>query len=229
MSVEGNRKSNEIPTSAFTRALFRFVPALDSLRTYNARSLRRDIVAGLTVATVAVPQAMAYATIFGMPVELGLYTAIVMTMVGALLDSSKQLINGPTNVISIAMLSALASIPVEKRVECAIMMASMIGLIQIGITSLRLGDLSRYISHSVIIGFTLGASVLLILDQLKNALGLASKGDLHDPFLKRFYLTLTEGGSVHFPTLLVTLGTVAVALSFRFINRRLGLDRKSVV
>ena len=89
--------------------LFRHVPALDSLRSYSWRSLRLDIFAGLTVAAVAVPQAMAYASIAGLPPQYGLYTAIVMTAVGALFDSSRQLINGPTNAISIALLSALVS------------------------------------------------------------------------------------------------------------------------
>jgi SulP family sulfate permease len=81
-------------------AVFRFVPAFDSLRNYSVRDLTADTMAGLTVAAVAVPQAMAYAQIAGIPPQYGLYTAIVMTAVGALLDSSKQLINGPTNAIS---------------------------------------------------------------------------------------------------------------------------------
>src|SRR5438067_1255270 len=93
--------------------LVRLVPALDSLRTYSLRSFRLDALAGLTVAAVAVPQAMAYATIAGLPPQYGLYTAIIMTAVGALFDSSRQLINGPTNAISIALLSALAAVPPE--------------------------------------------------------------------------------------------------------------------
>ncbi len=150
--------------------IYRYIPAIDSLRSYSFEFLRRDVFAGLTVAAVAVPQAMAYALIFGMPVEMGLYTAIVMTAVGALLDSSKQLINGPTNAISIAMLSALSIVPEESRISAAIMMAFLIGIIQTAIALFRFGDLSRFISHAVIVGFTLGASVLLFLDQLKNVL-----------------------------------------------------------
>lgn len=203
--------------------LLRVVPALDSLRGYTVHTFRRDLFAGLTVAAVAVPQAMAYATIFGMPPKYGLYTAIVMTAVGALLDSSKQLINGPTNAISIAMLSALAVIPQDDRISAAILMATMIGLIQTGITLLRLGDLSRYISHAVIVGFTAGASVLLVLDQMKNVLGLSARGDHHDHFLKRFYLTMTEGGEPHLLTLYVAVGTITVALTLKWLNRRLGL------
>jgi SulP family sulfate permease len=205
--------------------LLRVVPALDSLRGYTVHTFRKDLFAGLTVAAVAVPQAMAYATIFGMPPQYGLYTAIVMTAVGALLDSSKQLINGPTNAISIAMLSALAIVPPEERISAAILMATLIGLIQTGITLLRLGDLSRYISHAVIVGFTAGASVLLVLDQMKNVLGLSAKGDHHDHFLKRFYLTMTEGGEIHTLTLAVAVGTIAVAMLLKWINRtfKLGL------
>src|SRR5688500_4744581 len=175
----------------------------------------------MTVAAVAVPQAMAYASIFGMPVQYGLYTAIVMTAVGALLDSSKQLINGPTNAISIAMLSALAMVPSDQRIAAAILMATLIGLFQTGITLLRLGDLSRFISHAVIVGFTAGASVLLVLDQLKNVLGLTAQGEHHDHFVKRFLLTMTDGGPVHGPTLQIACGTIAVALAMRWLNRRL--------
>ena len=106
---------------------------------------------------------MAYALIAGLPPEMGLYTAIVMTAVGAIFDSSRQLINGPTNAISIALLSvtALEADPV-MRVQVAVGMALVIGVMQILISLLRLGDLTRYISHSVIVGFTLGASVLLV-------------------------------------------------------------------
>ena len=105
--------------SPLASAIYRYVPAIDSLRTYSLGHFKRDMFAGLTVAAVAVPQAMAYASIFGMPVEMGLYTAIIMTAVGALLDSSKQLINGPTNAISIAMFSALSIVPEDQRVSAA--------------------------------------------------------------------------------------------------------------
>lgn len=209
------------PTGPVVGWLLRVVPAIDSLRTYTWGTFRRDLFAGATVAAVAVPQAMAYASIFGMPVEYGLYTAIVMTAVGALFDSSKQLINGPTNAISIAMLSALASVPEDQRIGAAVLMAFLIGVFQTSITLLRLGDLSRYISHAVIVGFTAGASVLLVLDQMKNVLGLKAVGGVHDHFIKRFWLTMTQGGAVHWPTAGVAALTVAVALAARWVNRRL--------
>ena len=207
-----------------TDFLFLRVPALGSLRQYRMEDARADLVGGLSVAAVAVPQAMAYALIAGVPPEYGLYTAIVMTTVGALFDSSKQLINGPTNAISIALLSAVGTIEdPDLRVHAAILMAFMIGSIQLGISFLRMGDLTRYISHSVIVGFTAGASLLLVFDQLKNLLGQKAVGDPHDHFLVRVYRSLTEGGDVHLPTLYVGLGSVAMVLLLRWIKKRLSM------
>ena len=168
---------------------------------------------------MAVPQAMAYALAAGLPAEYGLYTAIIMTAVGALFDSSRQLINGPTNAISIAVLSVLSIVPsVDEKIQAAVLLAFMVGIIQLVITSMRLGDLTRYISHSVIIGFTLGASALLVLDQMKNLLGLTSMGGVHDPFLYRFWLTMTQGGDVNSATLLIGLATIAMVLALRWLK-----------
>ena len=204
-------------------ALFRLVPAFDVLRSYGLSDLRADVLAGLTVAAVAVPQAMAYAMVAGLPVEYGLYTAIVMTAVGALFSPSYQLVNGPTNAISIAVLSALAPIDPADKVQAAVLLAFMVGAVQLGITLLRLGDLTRYISHSVIVGFTLGAGTLIVLDQLKNLFGLRAVGDDHAHFLTRFVRTLLEGGGVQAETAAVGLGTIAAVLLLRWAKARLGL------
>lgn len=210
-------------TGPVLSALYRYIPALDSLRSYRFSHLRADFLAGLTVATVAVPQAMAYAIVAGIPPEYGLYTAIVMTAVGALFDSSRQLINGPTNAISIAVLSAVAIIPAEDRLQAAILLAFLVGLLQLGITLAKLGDLTRYISHSVIVGFTVGASLLLVLDQMKNLLGLHSMGQVHDPFLARFWATMTEGGAPHWPTVQIGLGSIALLVTLRWLKAKIGL------
>lgn len=208
----------------YAQTISRWIPAIGSLRDYTTSTLQRDFFAGVTVAAVAVPQAIAYAKIFGMPAEMGLYTAIVMTSVGALLDSSKQLINGPTNAISIAMLSALASIEGdERRRSAAILMALLVGLIQTAISLGRFGDLSRFISKAVIVGFTLGASVLLLMDQLKNVLGLHVATDPHDHFLVRFWKTISSGDPLHWPTLGIALVTASIALWMRWINRRFAI------
>jgi SulP family sulfate permease len=224
MSEAASQPSSEqAASSRLGQVIFRFVPAFDSLRTYTWNDATSDVMAGLTVAAVAVPQAMAYAQIAGIPPQYGLYTAIVMTAVGALLDSSKQLINGPTNAISIAVLSALVGFSDADRLPAAILLALIVGTIQTGISLLRLGDLTRYVSHAVIIGFTLGAAVLLVLDQLKNLLGLPPMGGGEDHFLKRVWLTLTHVDQTNWPALIIGLGTVAIALALRWINVRSGL------
>ena len=207
--------------SSLAEWLFRRVPALDSLRTYSFHSLRLDLLAGLTVAAVAVPQAMAYASIPQLPVQYGLYTAIVMTAVGALFDSSRQLINGPTNAICIALASAIATVPEGQRLEAAILMAFLIGLIQTCITLFRMGDLTRYISHSVIVGFTLGAAVLLVLDQLKNLLGLPAQGRSDEHFLVRFYQTMIRIDQTDYNVLAIGLATIGLVMLLNVVGTRL--------
>ncbi len=210
-------------SSSAPGGIIQWIPALGSLRHYGGREARADLVAGLTVATVAVPQAMAYAMIAGLPAEYGLYTAIVMTAVGAVFDSSRQLINGPTNAISIAVLSAISFVEgPEQRIQAVVLLAFMMGVIQIAITLFRLGDLTRYISHSVIVGFTAGASALLVLDQTKHLLGLEAMGGGHDHFLYRFWLTLTKGGNVHLPTAAIGFGTILALTALRWLKARLG-------
>lgn len=206
-----------------TPVLYRLVPAFDSLRRYSPADARADVVAGLTVAAVAVPQAMAYAMVAGVPAEYGLYTAIVMTAVGAVFDSSRQLINGPTNAISIAVLSAIALVEGgDQKIQAAVLLAFMVGAIQLAITLGRLGDLTRYISHSVIVGFTVGAGGLLVLDQIKNLLGMRAIGDAHGHFLYRFWLTLVDGGGVQPVTAAIGLGTIALIVAIRWVKDRLG-------
>jgi SulP family sulfate permease len=194
------------------------VPALDSLRTYSRGKFVADLLAGITVAAIAVPQATAYAFVAGLPPQYGLYTAIVVTAVGALFDSSYQLINGPTNAISIALLTVLAVVPEEERVAAAVMFAGLVGAVQLAITVLRLGDLSRFVSGAVIIGFTCGASVLIVLDQFKNLVGLPAAGHAADSVLKRFWLVLASGHPWHLPTLVIGIGTIVLVASVRRFN-----------
>lgn len=201
-----------------SRPLFQFFPALGWFGRYSGEMLVADLLAGLTVAAVAVPQAMAYATLAGVRPEYGLYSAIVVTTVGALLDSSRLLINGPTNAISISLLSALVVIPAAQRPAAITLLAFMIGAIQVAIALMRLGDLTRYVSHSVIHGFTVGAAVLLVLDQSKNFLGLSGRGSATDHFLRRFWLTVTRGGPINWTTALIGVASIAIALAFREWN-----------
>ena len=125
------------------------------------------MVAGLTVAAIAVPQAMAYALIAGVEPRYGLYSAVVVTALGSIFGSSSYLINGPTNAISLVVFSALAFLDQSgshpQVFEAMFLLAMMVGVIQIAIALFKLGDLTRYISDSVVLGFMAGAGLLIAL------------------------------------------------------------------
>ena len=192
---------------------------------YSRAKLVRDLVAGLTVAAVAIPQAMAYALIAGVKPEYGLYTAVVMTALGSLFGSSAHLINGPTNAISLVVFGAVDGFTQgpndPNRILAVGLLAVLVGLIQILIALLKLGDLTRYISESVIIGFLTGAGILIALGQLPSLLGLQPIGDGDLPFLQRLWLTLTQGGAINVRALGIGLGAVACVYSLHWLGARI--------
>ena len=149
-------------------------------QTYSADELRRDLLAALTVAAISLPQAMAYALLAGVDPRFGLYSAIVITAVAAIFGSSSHLINGPTSAISLVVFGALAFFDPDQRIEAAeamFLLAVMVGTVQILIAVFKLGDLTRYISESVVLGFMTAAATLLAVGQVGNALGIRDKGN----------------------------------------------------
>jgi SulP family sulfate permease len=186
------------------------------------------MIAGVTVAAIAVPQAMAYALIAGVDPRFGLYSAIVVTALGSVFGSSRHLINGPTNAISLLVFSALAFFDpdaTQESYEAMFLLAIMVGIIQIAVAMFRLGDLTRYISDSVVRGFMAGAGCLVALSQVGNVFGLQDKGTGHQHLLHRLWLTLSTGGAVNYRALAITVATVLVVLSGRKLARRHKLPR----
>jgi SulP family sulfate permease len=136
-----------------------------------------DLTAGATVAAIAVPQAIAYALLAGVDPKFGLYSAIVNTIVAAILGSSSHLINGPTNAISLVVFSALASFDDRfTSFQALFLLGIAAGTLQILIGLARLGDLTRYVSESVVLGFMAGAGLLIGVGQVVNFLGTSDKG-----------------------------------------------------
>ncbi len=183
--------------------------------------LRRDLVAGATVAAIAVPQAMAYALIAGVDPRFGLYSAIVVTIIASIFGSSSHLINGPTNAISLVVFAALSPFDsAADAYQAMFLLAVIVGTIQILIAVFRLGDLTRYVSESVILGFMAGAGVLVAVGQVGNFLGAAKKGSGDQSPLVQLWETLTKGGPFNLHAIGLGVGTVvAVLLLRRVINR----------
>jgi SulP family sulfate permease len=164
-----------IESLGFRRRVARAFPFLEWLPLVNRRSLVADLSAGLTGAIVVLPQGVAFATIAGMPPEYGLYAGIVPAIVGALFGSSWHLVSGPTTAASIVLyssLSVLAEPGSADYVQLAITLAFMVGAIEIVMGLFRLGALVNFISHSVVIGFTAGAGILIAANQVKDFFGL---------------------------------------------------------
>jgi SulP family sulfate permease len=190
---------------------------------YDAATFRRDLIAGLTVAAVAVPQAMAYALIAGIPPQYGLFTAIIVTALGSIFGSSNHLINGPTNAISLVVFSAIANMTLPEgtnTLEAVFLLALIVGVIQILIALFKLGDLTRYVSESVILGFMAGAGFLVALGQVQNLLGLHQRGDPHWHLLHRIWATITTGGPINTYATLVGVGTIVMVVVLREVGNR---------
>jgi SulP family sulfate permease len=130
----------------------------------DERSLRTDALAGLLGAVLALPQALAFATLAGLPPAWGLYTAVVPCIVAALAGSSRLVSSGPTNAVSLALAATLAPLALagsDEMLRLALVVTLLVGLLQTGIALLRLGGLTHFISPSVMLGFTSGAAVLI--------------------------------------------------------------------
>ncbi len=141
---------------------------------YGPATFRADFIAGITVALFTIPQAMAYALIAGFPPAVGILTAVVASIAGAVFGSSEFLVNGPTNAIAV-MLAANAALFATHGdpVSTIVLLTVMIGVIQTVAAFLRAGGLTRLVSEPVLTGFTAGAGVYIVINQLPALLGIA--------------------------------------------------------
>ena len=178
--------------------------------------LRADIVAGISVALVLVPQSMAYAQLAGMPAYYGLYAGFLPVIVAALWGSSSQLATGPAAVSSILTASALAPLATlgsEQFVALAILLAFMVGAIQLVLALCRMGNVVSFLSHPVILGFTSAAAIIIGLSQLNKLLGLPlGRSDFFLGDVCRMLLQLPDA---HLPSLAIGAGAMVVIWGFR--------------
>ncbi len=146
-------------------------PFLAWFKLVTKESIKDDFFAGLTGAVIVLPQGIAFATIAGLPPEYGLYTAMVTPIIAALFGSSRHLVSGPTTAISIVVFSAIshhAEPGTTEFVMLALTLTFLAGVYQLGFGLARLGSLVNFVSHTVVIGFTAGAAILIATSQMKH-------------------------------------------------------------
>ena len=188
----------------------------------DRRTLKYDLIAGLTGAIVVLPQGVAFAMIAGMPPVYGLYTAIVVPIIAALFGSSWHLISGPTTAISLvvfASISSLAAPGSPEFVQLAFVLTFLAGAFQLGLGVARLGIVSNFVSHTVVIGFTAGAALLIATSQMKHVLGIVIPQG--EGFLYTWRDIILGIPQTNPYVLLVGLGTLIIALVVRKISSRL--------
>lgn len=138
-------------------------------------ALRADLLAGLTGAVVVLPQGVAFATLAGMPPQYGLYAAMVPCVIAALFGSSRLMVTGPANAISLmtmALIAPLAAVGSPDYVRLVLTLTFLVGMLQLLLGLARVGALIDRMPHSVIVGFTTGAALLIVNSQLGNVLGI---------------------------------------------------------
>lgn len=174
-SAPGRREARVFDTLAARVAnrdeLSMYQPAFFDLRTLAARDLRADFMAALTVTFLSVPQGLAYAMIAGLPPVMGLYASFIPTIVGSLFRSSRHVVTGPSNALSLLVGTAVAAAAASAGADpttTALILAVMVGAMQAGAGLLKLGVLVDYISVPVVAGYITGAGTLIAIGQLPN-------------------------------------------------------------
>ena len=200
--------------------LQRAVPVAGELRTYGGGKARGDLIAGLTVAALAIPSAMAYAELAGLTPVAGLYALLLPTVAYALLGSSRQLIVGPEGSISAlvgASLLGLAAAGSGEAADLAAMLALLVGACFVVARIVRLGWIADYLSRPVLIGYIHGVAVVLIVAQLEKLLGIDVTAG--DP-IPQLVEVLRELGDVQVATVAVGAIALGILLTLRFLAPR---------
>ena len=181
--------------------------------------VQADIVAGVTVALVLVPQSMAYASLAGLPVQYGLYASFLPGMVAAIFGSSRQLATGPVAVVSLMTASALeplAGANPEGYIAYAILLAALVGIFQLALGLLRLGVLVDFLSHPVVIGFTNAAAIIIATSQLGKLFGVSVEKAEHQ--YETVWNTIVAATQ---ETHLLTLGMALIAFAVMMLIKKL--------
>ncbi|MES9897739.1 MAG: sulfate permease [Sedimenticola sp.] len=178
----------------------------------DKKIMKADVIAGITVALVLVPQSMAYAQLAGLPAYYGLYASFLPPMVAALFGSSRQLATGPVAMVSLMTATALAPIAAQGGdgfLVYALMLSLMVGIFQVALGLLRLGVLVDLLSHPVVVGFTNAGAIIIGTSQLNKIFGV-QKGEGEHHYESVYNTVLTALEHTHMPTLY--MGIIAITI-----------------
>ncbi len=205
-------------TSARDKLRANLVPPLfKSLRGYDRANARADLLAGLTIAAVAIPQCIAFALLIGIPVPAVVASAIVGTLLCALFCSSRHLVVGPTNTISIILASALLTLAAEPLapLQKVLLIGFLMGAIQLAAGLSGLGKITQFVSRSVIVGYTTAVGILIATGQLGNLLGIARAPVVSLPGTLRHLVTSFFTLNLNHATALTGLAALFLILTLR--------------
>jgi sulfate permease, SulP family len=158
----------------------RYIPFARSLSTYSSTRLRTDVIAGVTVAALALPSAMAFAELAGAPVSAGLYALLLPVLAYAIFGSAPRVVVGPEGTIALLVATAIAPLAASGSAEyaaLAAMLALLVGAVFFAARLVRLGWIADYFSQAVLVGYIGGVAVVLILGQIGKLVGLSSDED----------------------------------------------------
>lgn len=194
----------------------RGIPLTRQLKGYDRIRFRSDLQAGITVGVMLVPQGMAYALIAGMPPIYGLYASLVPLVVYALLGTSRQLAVGPVAIVSLLVAAGVAPLAEgdpERYIDLALLLALMVGVLQLTMGLLRVGFVTHFLSHPVLAGFTSAAAIIIGASQLRHLVGI----DL--PSAEGVFGIATalarNAGDIHMTTLVLGLAAIGVLVAAR--------------
>lgn len=199
----------------------KFLPASKWLANYQLKDLGPDMIAGIIVAVMLVPQGMAYALLAGLPPVTGLYASTIPLIAYALFGSSRQLAVGPVAIVSLMTLagvSLLAEPGSTEYIALATLLALMVGLIQFVLGLLRAGFITNFLSHAVISGFTSAAAIIIGMSQLKHLLGI-SLPRTHSVF-ETLFETAKHLNQSNLITLSIGLASIGILLFFKRFAKR---------
>jgi len=213
---------SETPAASPRAALlFRLFPFL-AWFPMSRETLRADLVAGITVTLILVPQSMAYAQLAGLPVVYGLYASFLPVIVASLWGSMRQLHTGPTAMLSLMSAAALipfAGVGTEQFIALSVMLALMVGVLRLALGLFRLGLLVNILSHPVIIGFTNAAALVIGFSQLNKLINVPMSRTEY--FLMDLWGVVQQMGSTHWPTLVFGLAAFAIVFGLQKVAARI--------